>query len=93
MSPLNHRERELVAIGAAIASNCVPCIRHHVPEARRAGLDDAEIDQATRIADVVRRVPAREVLRAAREGLGNRADESPGAVGAACGCGRPATST
>jgi AhpD family alkylhydroperoxidase len=58
---LNHRERELVALGAAIASNCLPCIEYHVPEARRTGLADIQIREAVRIADEVRRVPARAV--------------------------------
>ena len=34
-----------MALGAAIASNCVPCIEYHVPEARKAGLKEAQIRQ------------------------------------------------
>ena len=36
MSTLSLRDRELVALGAALASNCVPCIEFHVPAARKA---------------------------------------------------------
>jgi 4-carboxymuconolactone decarboxylase len=43
MKKLTNAERELVALGAAIASNCVPCIEYHIPEARKAGLDDQQI--------------------------------------------------
>lgn len=63
MSELNIREQELVALGAAIASNCVPCIEYHIPEARRVGLSDTQIREAVRIADKVRQVPARSVLQ------------------------------
>ena len=66
MSELNNREQSLVALGAAIASNCVPCVEYHIPGARKAGLSDSEISQAIKIADKVRRVPARAVLEAAR---------------------------
>ena len=62
MSELTPRERELVALGAAMGSNCVPCIEYHIPEARKAGLADAQIFEAIRLADKVRQVPARKVL-------------------------------
>ncbi len=67
---LTDRERELVAIGAAIGSNCVPCIEHHIPEARKSGLSDAQIGEAVRLADSVRQVPAAKVLNAALGLLG-----------------------
>lgn len=86
MSELNNRELELVALGASIASNCVPCVEYHIPEARKAGLSEIQIKEAIQIADRVRRVPARKVLQAARE----RIEESPHgpaeAAGAGCGC-------
>ncbi len=74
MSELNHRERELVALGAAIGSNCVPCMEYHIPEARRAGLTDVQIAGAIRLADSVRQVPARKVLDTAHRVLAETAD-------------------
>lgn len=65
MVTLNPRERELVALGAALASNCIPCIEFHIKEARKAELTDAEIAEAIGLADQVRRVPAGKVLDAA----------------------------
>lgn len=65
MNKLTSAERELVALGAALGSNCVPCIEYHVPEARKAGLGDRQIDEAIRLADKIRQVPARKVLEAA----------------------------
>ena len=86
MSELNNREQELVALGAAIASNCVPCIEYHIPKARKAGLSDIQVKEAVQIADKVRRVPARTVLQTALA----RIEESPNALaeraGAGCGC-------
>lgn len=75
MSELNPREHELVALGAAIASNCVPCVEHHLAAARKAGLTDLQIRAAVELADEVRRVPARKVLAAAALVLGD--DEAP----------------
>lgn len=70
MTELNDSQRELVALGAAVASNCVPCVEYHVPEARKAGLTEAQIGEAVRLADRVRQVPAKKVLDAAVALLG-----------------------
>jgi AhpD family alkylhydroperoxidase len=65
MDTLTTKERELVALGAALGSNCVPRIEYHVPEARKAGLSDQQISEAIELADTVRQVPARKVLETA----------------------------
>lgn len=65
MERLNAKERELVAIGAAIASNCIPCMEFHIPAAREAGLSDEQILFAIKIAEAVKKVPADQVRTAA----------------------------
>lgn len=80
MTSLNPRDSELVALGAALGSNCVPCIEYHIPEARKAGISDEQIHAAIRLADRVRRVPAQKVLDAALKAI-------PGAFAAANGDG------
>ena len=86
MNELSRREQSLVALGAAIASNCVPCVEYHVPGAKRAGLSDNEIDQALAIADKVRQVPARAVLEAALARIETTPGDSMETPGAGCGC-------
>lgn len=71
MNNLDPSERELVALGAAMGSNCVPCIEYHIPEAKKAGLSDLQISAAIRLADKVRQVPARKVLDAALRMVGS----------------------
>jgi len=66
MSELSFRDRELVALGAALASNCEPCVEHHVAEAQKAGLSPSEIAEAIALADTIRQVPARKVLATAQ---------------------------
>ena len=86
MSTLSNREQSLVSLGAAVASNCIPCINYHVPEARKAGLSNIQMEQAVQVADKVRRVPARMVLQAALARIGegpNGLDES---AEGGCGC-------
>jgi len=62
MPQLTLHERELVSLGAAMGSNCISCIEHHVPASRAAGLTDAQISEAIRLADELRQVPARKTL-------------------------------
>jgi len=86
MSEFNKREQSLVALGAAIASNCVPCVEFHIPGAKRAGLSDIEINEAVRIADKVRQVPARTVLETALARIDTTPNEAAETAGPGCGC-------
>jgi 4-carboxymuconolactone decarboxylase len=85
MDSLTARERELTAIGAAIASNCMPCIERHVLLARRAGISNSQILEAVRLADKVRQVPARQVL----EGAWTLLDKGAGTPTSSDRCGSP----
>ena len=86
MEELSLRDRELVAIGAAIASNCVPCIEYHIPQARKAGLSDPQISEAVALADKVRRVPAEKVLQTACALMELEKPVEPDAEAVPCGC-------
>ena len=81
MDKLTTREIELVAIGASLASNCIPCVIYHIGMARKSGLTEAQIEAAVEIADKVRQTPARAVLDAAHRGSEASEDNL------ACGCG------
>ena len=65
MSQLSLRDRELVALGAALAANCIPCVEFHIPKAREAGISDAELNEVLMLADKVRQVPAKKGLEVA----------------------------
>lgn len=54
--------RELVAIGAAIASNCEPCFKHHYLTARKLGVSKADMTLAVELAHAVKETPAKSVL-------------------------------
>ena len=81
MSHLAPRERALVSLGAAMGSNCISCIEHHVPASRKHGLTDRQITEAIQLAEKVRQVPARKTLDTALGLLSESpAVESPGAA-------------
>jgi len=86
MSHLTLQQRELSAIGASLASNCIPCIKYHVQKGREAGLTDEQIEEAIEVADAVRQVPFRKVREAARAALGHDSPRAAAAGGQpACG--------
>lgn len=51
---LAQRDKELAAIGASFGCNCRPCIEHHIPAGRNAGLSEAELADAVATARAVR---------------------------------------
>lgn len=88
MSNLTSRDRELIALGAAMGSNCVPCVEYHIAESRKVGLTDPEIHAAIQHADKIRQVPARKVLQAALNLLTSAAGTTEdGGPDQECGCG------
>lgn len=48
------RDKELAAIGASVGCNCRPCVDHHIPKGREAGLSEAELVEAVTAARAVR---------------------------------------
>ena len=84
MSLLTPREQELVSLGAAMGSNCVSCVEHHIPASRKSGLTDPQISEAIRLADNLRQVPARRTLDTALDLL---SESTPTAQAAKPCCG------
>jgi AhpD family alkylhydroperoxidase len=46
---MDTQTKELIAIGASVTANCVPCLRYHLHQARQAGADDDQIETAVKI--------------------------------------------
>jgi AhpD family alkylhydroperoxidase len=64
--------QELVAIGAAIASNCEPCFRYHFDKARKLGVSKEDMARAVTTAKMVKESPARAVVELAEKYLGTK---------------------
>lgn len=67
--------KELVALGAALACNCEPCLRHHYSEAKKLGIGDEDIRSALDMAAMVKQTPARNALQLAERLLGSATEE------------------
>ena len=64
---------ELVAIGAAVASNCETCFRAHYDKARKLGVSREDMMRAVTTAQSVKGVPAKSVLGLAERYLRGKA--------------------
>ncbi len=79
-SIFNDAVKELVAIGAAIGSNCEMCLKYHFNEARQLGISKEDIWLAADIACKVKQAPANSMLNLA-EKLCDKESTTSG-----CGC-------
>ena len=70
MTVLSTREREVVAVGAAIGAGCRPCTQYHVRAGLKAGLTADEVRLAVDEAEVLRIHAATTIADFARGLLG-----------------------
>lgn len=84
---LDPKTEELIAIGAALASNCEPCLRYHIRRGTEVGCTRQEMRRAVEVAEDVKATPARLVARLADRLLG----PSPGRLEPEASCGAEAT--
>jgi 4-carboxymuconolactone decarboxylase len=75
MKSLTEKEQLFVALGAAIGSNCVPCVEKILPKAKAAHIENWELRLALYTADQVRQKPARKVLATAKALVEGEASE------------------
>jgi len=71
MAVLSAKEREVVAVGAAIGAGCRPCTQYHVRAGIKAGLTKEDIQLAVEEAEVVRIHAATAIADFARGLLGS----------------------
>jgi AhpD family alkylhydroperoxidase len=75
---LEQKDKELVAIGASIGALCRPCLEHHIPAARQAGLTGPDLARAVEVAEDTHRIAVTLLFRRGHELL--HATGTPAAV-------------
>jgi arsenite methyltransferase len=76
---------ELVAIGAAIAANCEPCLKYHYREAQRLGVSKTDMARAVKMAASVKDSPHQAILRLADKLTGASLSHPAAASDPCCG--------
>jgi len=62
--------KELVAMGAAAAANCHPCMDYHLAKCDELGIDRAEVTEAVKVGLMVNRGAEKAIRKKTRELLG-----------------------
>jgi AhpD family alkylhydroperoxidase len=77
--------KELVAIGAAIAANCEPCLKYHYRQAQLLGVSKADMASAVKTAADVKHSPHQSILRLANRLTGSGLTAAEAAGDPCCG--------
>lgn len=72
---LDEKTKELVALGAALAGNCFPCLRYHYNRCREIGITVDDIRDALEMARTVKDVPNKNINDLANALLESKGDE------------------
>jgi AhpD family alkylhydroperoxidase len=67
---MDERMKELVAIGAAAAANCHPCMDYHLAKCDELGIPREEVTDAVQVGLMVNHGAERAIRKKARELLG-----------------------
>ncbi len=67
---MDEQTKELVAIGASVAANCYPCMKHHLARCDDLGVARAEVRAAAEVGKLVNRVAATNTHKFVDELLG-----------------------
>ena len=73
---MNRRIEELVAMGAAAAANCHPCMDFHLAKCDELGIDREEVAAAVKVGLMVNHGAERAIRKKARELFGDAMKDS-----------------
>lgn len=77
---------ELIAIGAAIASNCEPCFKYHYNQAKNLGVSNDDMLEAVNTSLQVKDAPAQAMVQLAQKTLLPEATSAGGCCGGGSSC-------
>ncbi len=81
---MDKKTEEMIALGAAYAVNCQPCMEYHKQQALEAGLTSAEMLFAIRVAEGVKTGATAKTRQKAETLFGRTTDERCCPVGSEC---------
>lgn len=83
---MDERTKELVAIGAAAAVNCQPCLELHLGECDRLGVNRQDVQAAAEVGMMVNRGAAGKTRSWVETLLGTDEGSQGGVDGCGCRC-------
>lgn len=73
---MDEQMKELVAMGAAAAANCHPCMNYHLKKCDELGVAREEIAEAVKVGLMVNHGAEQSIRKQARELLGDSVPEA-----------------
>jgi AhpD family alkylhydroperoxidase len=73
---MDEHMKELVAMGAAVAANCHPCMDYHLAQCDKLAIDRDEVAEAVKVGLMVRRGAEKSIRNKARELFGDAVAKS-----------------
>ncbi len=67
---MDNKTKELAAVAAAVACNCMPCFIYHHKQAEEAGCAPEDIKEAVELAKMIKQRPAKDMEQLARKHTG-----------------------
>lgn len=58
---ITEQVRELIALGAAVAASCEPCLKYHARKAQEVGLSDVQMREAIAVGRMVKEASAKNI--------------------------------
>ncbi len=83
---MDEKTKLLISLGAAVASNCIPCFEHFMGKADAAGLTTEEIEQAVDIADQVKMGAGIAIRRVVSDTIESSVQRCESATETSCCC-------
>ncbi|HEY0920091.1 arsenite efflux transporter metallochaperone ArsD [Devosia sp.] len=77
---ITEQVRELIALGAAIAASCEPCLKYHTKKAQEVGLTDAQMREAIAVGRMVKEASAKNI-----QALAEKLIPEPAKASSCCG--------
>jgi len=67
---LNVKTKELVAVGSAVAGNCIPCLQWHYNKCMELGIPVEDVKEVIEMARMVKGVPIKKIDELAEKLIG-----------------------
>lgn len=83
---MDEKTKELIAIGASIAGHCQPCLKYHIEQAVKLGMDIEEINTAIAVGKTVEKGALKAMDNYSKEQMENLNSTGKLSSNNDCGC-------
>lgn len=64
---MDAKTKELAAVSASVAGNCLPCLAYHFEQAVKLGCAPEDIDEVIELAKMIKNRPSEDILELSQQ--------------------------